>query len=96
MIATIDEYWKAVMTEGTPEAKQLLQMEVLFAQTEAKALMQFLGTTQHETVTLNEIHERLICLLIAHRGPCLASYLMERGRGVPLAVDGPGPVIPNS
>jgi len=87
MITDLNTYWAQTMDGGTPEAKSLLQMEALFAGTEAKIL----STQMNEKV----IQERLICLLIAHRSQVIASYLMERASGVPVPADGPGPVVPN-
>lgn len=94
MITQLEDYWKLVMETGTEEAKSLLQTEALFARTEAAAVLLVLGQAQDEAVAMIELEKRLMCLLIAHRGPVLAQFLMERGRGVPMATDGPGPVVP--
>lgn len=95
MITTLDEYAKLVEETGTPEAKMLFFQECLFAGTEAKAILGLIRTSEHATVTERMLVDRLVCLLIAHRGPVMAGYLMERARGVTMAVDGPGPVVPS-
>lgn len=92
MITTLQEYYDATMASGTPEAKALLQMESMFAATEAERIVS--DGRKDNTLSTRQIQERLVCLLISHRGLVIAGYLQERARGVPMATDGPGPVVP--
>lgn len=86
MIKTVEEYYNEVMERGTPEAKGLLQMEVLFAGTMSRKVAAHLGATEKFR---EELHNELIALLISHRGPVVANYLLERASGEPMPVDGP-------
>lgn len=77
----------------------LLMTETLFSLTEAKAIIALVQAelpVKMDESLQKDIHERIVCLLIAHRGPVLAQFLMEQARGIPLPVDGPGPVVPDS
>lgn len=94
MITSLEDYAKMVEQTGTAEVKMLFLQECLFAATEAKAVLSLVRACNHDTVAEKEVVDRLICLLIAHRGPVMAGYLMERARGLK-PVDGPGPVVPS-
>lgn len=95
MITNLTDYWNQVNQSGTPEAKLLLTTEALFALTEAKAIARISGHGEEDTAFIAKLQERILCLLICHRGPVLANWLMERASGKPIPVDGPGPVVPD-
>lgn len=92
MITTLDEYYKNTMAHGTVEAKSLLEFECLFAGTETERIVS--DIRRDNNLSSRQIQERLICLLISHRALVIASFLQERARGVPMPIDGPGPVVP--
>jgi hypothetical protein len=94
MIQNLNDYHNDVMARGTPQAKMLLGMEEMFAGTEAKVIMaKFFpsaidGNASSVKDDLYWIQERLVCLLISHRGQVLANFVMECSTGTPMNQDG--------
>ena len=86
---TVEDYTKLTMEKGTEEAKTLLVTEILFAGTMAKQLF-----PHYEQCEIDRVKREIVSLLICHRSMVIANYLLERARGIPMAADGPGPVIP--